>query len=508
MKQFFFILLLLVSAQLWAACPTDITPPDPVIVDSVSVDPITGNAMIGWQAGSPDIKFYYIRMFDVVTGDVTIDTVYANEPLSYIYNLSNADSEIELYAIGAQDSCGNDMNTVLDYHNTILLSSQIDLCSASANLSWNAYDDFNSGTNVQYKIFVSINSGAYSLAGTTNNLTFTYSGLTPGNTYDFFVRAIENNGAGPFSSSSNILNVTGNFLKNPLFLYNYSASVLDSAHNQVLFYTDTAADIKHYVLKRALATDMIFSSIATVSKSFGMNPLVEFNDYDVDAVNNSYVYKIEAIDVCNQSKITSNIGRTIQLTVTADDINSTNTLFWNLYEGWNGNVGAYDIYRKEGENLTFDYIATYPTNGDSIMIFTDDVYNLTSGNGEFCYKILAREGVTSHIDNLPLASSYSNEDCVVHQPIIYIPNAFNPGGYLNPEFKPSTILFDFANYSLQIYDRWGHPVFNTSDPNEAWNGNFNNNGAQAPIGAYVYVLKLNSLEGKEFVKRGTVTLIR
>jgi len=57
--------------------------------------------------------------------------------------------------------------------------------------------------------------------------------------------------------------------------------------------------------------------------------------------------------------------------------------------------------------------------------------------------------------------------------LIYIPNSFTPNqdGF-NDLFKPvidSRIASDL--YELSIYNRWGDLVFQTSDPNQAWNGN-------------------------------------
>jgi len=508
-KALFCILFCFISLHFLASCPTDSVAPQPIIVDSVSVDPISGDATIGWQQGvDTDIMWYYIFIVNPITGsNDLIDSVAANAPLTYTYSLSNASNESEQLAIGVKDSCENEMLTILDYHNTIFLTHQIDICSASAILRWNAYDDFHSGLNVEYQIYVSANGGAYAFAGTTTSLNYTYSGLSQGVNYQFYVKAVENNGVGPIASSSNIIPVTGDFLINPNFLYEYTATVIDSSHIQVLFYADTAADIKEYIIKRALAGNHVYTTIATVSDYQGMNPLVEFNDYEVDANNFSYFYQIYAVNQCNQTMIISNEGRTIQLFAQADPLNAINVLTWNRYEGWQGNVHRYEIYRSIDGNFNYEFLTTYSNSGDSIMTYTDNVYDLTDGTGEFCYKIKAIEGATVHVGNLPIANSTSNEDCVKHEPLIFIANAFNPGGEFNSTFKPSSILFDFTTYTFMIYDRWGKPVFETNNKDEAWNGKYFNTGLDLPIGAYVYVLKLKSTNGEEFIKRGTVSII-
>lgn len=468
-----------------------------------------GDVTISWQP-SPDagIVSYDIYTVNPITSanDSLTSAGAGSTTITIPYDTI---VKYQITELGVAANCGGTNSPIgNNYHNVIELTHTIDICAASATLNWNAYDDFNSGLNVAYEVYISINGGAYALVGNTTNLTYTYFGLNQGTNYQFYVEAIENNGTGPFTSTSNVIDVTGNFLINPNFLYEYTATVIDSSHNQVLFYVDTTADIREYVVKRALANDKIYTTIASVPDFKGMNPLVEFNDYEVDAQNFSYFYQIYAVDVCNQTKFISNEGRTIQLSVESDPINAINTLTWNQYEGWQGNVNRYEIYRSTDEGFNYEFLTTYSIPGDSIMTFVDNVYDLIEGTGTFCYKIKAIEGVTNHVDNLPIANSTSNEDCVKHEPLIYIANAFNPGGDNNPTFKPSAILFDFTSYLFVIYDRWGKPVFETSNKDEAWNGQYFNAGPDMPLGAYVYVLKLNSTNGEEFVKRGTVTIVR
>jgi gliding motility-associated-like protein len=188
-------------------------------------------------------------------------------------------------------------------------------------------------------------------------------------------------------------------------------------------------------------------------------------------------------------------------------LSSTNQLTWNYYEGWQGNVAEYQVYRQSKNEMSYNLIATVPASFNQ-STYVDNVTNEIQGTGEYCYKILAVEQTTAHIDNLPPATSYSNEFCVKHEPYIYIGNAFEPLSEFNATFKPSAILFDLTSYLFVIYDRWGQKVFETKDRDNGWNGQFNNAGNNLPMGAYVYVIQLKSNEGKEFQKRGTVTLIR
>jgi gliding motility-associated-like protein len=86
-----------------------------------------------------------------------------------------------------------------------------------------------------------------------------------------------------------------------------------------------------------------------------------------------------------------------------------------------------------------------------------------------------------------------------------IPNAFSPDGN-NPFLIPK--MDGAFEYSLQIYDRWGGMVFETTDPNINWNGLIGNDKEKAPDGVYVYIAKLSDGSNKTNTFTGTVTLTR
>lgn len=509
MKKSIFILFLLFSSLIgFSQCTTL------VVVDSVSVLP-NGDVIVAWQA-SPDVGIISYDIYMVNPLTASHDSLDTTNPATFFYIIPyDTILKYKFEKIFIVANCGLAGTTLIfinpatDYSSIDLmdLKKNIDNCNNLVVLNWTAYSEFNSGTTVQYKVFISVNGGGFNLAGTTNTLSYTYPSLSVGNNYQFYVRAIDNNGVGPASSSSEIVDVSGNFLKNPTFLYFFSSTVIDSSQMFVQFYVDTAADIKYYNIKRALTNDLVFSTINSVSDFQGMNPLISYYDESVDAKNNSYTYKVEAIDQCEKLKITSNISQTIQLNVEADISTSTNKLNWTYYDGWLGGVKEYLIYRQAKDEMSFSVIASIPA-ASTVNNYIDDVSTEQQGTGEFCYKILAIEQNTVHVGNLPMATSSSAEVCVKHEPFMYIANAFEPLSPFNPTFKPSAIFFDLTSYQFLIFDRWGQKVFETTNRDEGWNGQFNNSGNNLPMGAYVYFIKFKSTTDNEFQKRGTVTLIR
>jgi gliding motility-associated-like protein len=184
-------------------------------------------------------------------------------------------------------------------------------------------------------------------------------------------------------------------------------------------------------------------------------------------------------------------------------LDRTNSLQWNGYEGWNGPIIGYNIFRSV--DGTFDYLNTVaPTE----LTYLDNVEEIIVGEGNFCYYIEAIEGTDVPVGNPPatfMERSRSNEACAKQHPNVFMPNAFMPEG-INNVFKPVTRFVDTDSYLFQIYDRWGKRVFESTDPELGWNGNSGSN--QLPQGAYVYYVHFVSSNGQTYTKRGSVTLIR
>lgn len=91
--------------------------------------------------------------------------------------------------------------------------------------------------------------------------------------------------------------------------------------------------------------------------------------------------------------------------------------------------------------------------------------------------------------------------------LVFTPNAFSPDGDgINDVWFPRVFVWD--TYELVIYDRWGHPVFGSGDPNEGWNGAHHNTGKLCPIGVYAYDIHIVDEDDRDWYYNGTVHLIR
>ncbi len=91
--------------------------------------------------------------------------------------------------------------------------------------------------------------------------------------------------------------------------------------------------------------------------------------------------------------------------------------------------------------------------------------------------------------------------------LIYMPNAFSPNN--KDEEKNNTFgisLDNYAHFSMEIFDRWGHKLYQSDNPRETWNGKSGEVVCTPDI--YFYSIKLISVSGHSYLYRGTITLIR
>ncbi len=97
------------------------------------------------------------------------------------------------------------------------------------------------------------------------------------------------------------------------------------------------------------------------------------------------------------------------------------------------------------------------------------------------------------------------------EPIVqfFLPNAFTPNSDgKNEIYKPAGLREGVSFYTMGIWTRWGEKVFETTDPNDGWNGRKNNSGQELPVGVYMCVLQYRDARQRSFEIKEFVTLIR
>jgi len=90
---------------------------------------------------------------------------------------------------------------------------------------------------------------------------------------------------------------------------------------------------------------------------------------------------------------------------------------------------------------------------------------------------------------------------------IFLPNAFSPNGDgRNDEFRVNGTA-GIKLRQFEIFNRWGQKVWETYNSTDSWNGIYK--GEEQPVADYYYVFRYQcTTDGKEYIKKGNLTLIR
>lgn len=478
----------------------DMLPPDEPSINYVTVDTATGEVIINWDTTYAADTYGYILLQNINGSWVFIDTVYGKYNTTYTNLNSFANFQSENYGVAAFDSCfhgsppSSNTSPMGIAHRSVHLSPSVNVCSKEISLSWNSYVNWESGVN-RYELYVQKNGGVFSLLQSSIDTTYLHENLESLSDYCYVVKAVSNSGVESLSNKT-----CKNMYQPPLPSISYlqSASVTNENEVTIDLKTSLNGKVSAFNLYRS---DEEFINYELIDSQPPGATIVSFLDYDVSTNDQSYYYKVVVEDSCGNEADSTNIAKTILLTVNANSSIMTNLLQWSVYKEWDGNVKEYNIYRSVNGEYNSTAIATVPA---SQKYYEDQITNFvgTASDGEFCYYIEAVEQTNSYGVS---ARSLSNEYCVTQDPLVYVPNAFVIGG-VNPIWKPVINLVDYSKYSVKVFGRKGHLVFNSSDPYAGWDGTYK--GSPAMIGVYVYQIELEDGGGNPFVVSGHVTLVR
>lgn len=130
---------------------------------------------------------------------------------------------------------------------------------------------------------------------------------------------------------------------------------------------------------------------------------------------------------------------------------------------------------------------------------TDTAVRLTEGG---IYNITATDGFGCKKSFSVKADKQDCKNCTV-----LLPSAFTPNGDgINDVLKAYTNC-GVSSFNLQIYNRWGQRLFESSNLSQGWNGIYKE--VKVPLGAYIYVIRYKTLSstGNYKVSKGTVTVL-
>lgn len=103
-------------------------------------------------------------------------------------------------------------------------------------------------------------------------------------------------------------------------------------------------------------------------------------------------------------------------------------------------------------------------------------------------------------------SAFMNVKVYKSLPAIFVPSGFSPNndGH-NDILRPVAAGIQRIDY-FNIYNRWGQLVFTANADGKGWDGTVNGTPQQA--GTYVWMVKAVDYNGKPYMQKGTVTIVR
>jgi gliding motility-associated-like protein len=470
--------------------------PDKPLIRFVSVDTVSGETVIEWEASqSPSVRSYKIYTLDIATFPVTglyLDSVSA-ETLKYCYR--SAHHKPQIYTVTAVDQLGNESLLSGNYHKSVHLDIQYDSCSRTMLLEWNKYIGWKNNLT-GYRIYAKGETGSFEqlVRLDTNTLSFVHPDVEENRYYQYTIEAYDSQGQ---ISTSNVRKYFTYMPPPPEFINLNYVSVLDERTVEISFSADLTGEINDFLVSRASSSEGNYIPIQTLIDV--TEPTVQITD-NIVTRGEQYYYKVEALNSCFQPISASNPGNNIFVRGTAEGTEIK--LEWNPYQEFSTGLANYTVYRKNqyGE---YEVVQTVPPGSVS---FIEDirVSGTSEISGQVSYIIEAHEFGTN-----PLGisgTSRSNEVVVNVETRIWLPNAFTPDGDgLNDIFIP---VMDFIpkEYKMYIFDRTGKVLFHSTDPLRGWDGTLNGTG-KAREGVYVYHIEYLSYNGVRQVRTGNLTLV-
>lgn len=468
--------------------------PLPPHLKSVSVVPESSSSIINWTPSpSSGIDAYIIYFLDTRNGNTgfyAIDTIWNSDAVSYQDVRTQYRSFQYRVAAFRLPRCASELSNILS---TIFVTAELDTCNRKINIQWNQYEPPVPQTVLDYSVFMSVNGSNF------NEISRVPAGTSKFSLPDFIIDAeycfeVKANIDDQSFSLSNKACVTTKMQKPPDWINADYATIDEEKRISLSFTWDPESEITRFRLEKSNEPSLSYREIAQLS-SFSGNLMYNDREADIGIIN---YYRLMAINNCN---LPSTMSNTVSNIVLKSQISDDDIRFeWNSCREWLGEVADYKLFINTGSGY-IQYKVLSRSDTVTVLRYSDIMREITGK--EVCFYILSSETGNPYGIN---STSRSNEVCIETIEKVTVPNVFTPDGDLvNDLFRP-VLTFTPQSYHLIISDRKGRVVFETVNPDDSWDGTFNNNQTLQDV--YLWMLKVRTPSGKDISRTGTVTIFR
>ena len=474
-------------------------------LDIINVIDVDGTIELSWDDPDANSKTFAYVIYNATSGVNPLDTVEVSTLVSnaggyYSYTdpTANPINNPETYTIAVMDGCGNVGEFSDIFHSTVYLEIEATACDSTVTLSWTDYRGWDIDEIDNYAIY---NNNSLIKRITRNdpsaNLATTYEYTLPVGQTDICLEVEATKKDGTSKSRSNEACASLSLSESPEYLYLTNISINPAGEVELKWIVDAESDIFNIRINRGAS--MSTNPFQTLTDAF--QPEMSLTDSEARADEFSYFYDLSSIDACNLT-LTSQEGNTILLEGETK-LNLSNSLEWTPFELEYSTLQGYNIYRLDENGFPNLLTSVDP----DVTIFEDqDAGDPTSPTAnDFCYYVEAIYDL-----NLPTGlsesfTSNSNQVCIGQNSRIFTPNAFQPNG-VNNIFKPLILFPNYEDYQITVLNRWGTVVFQSSNPDDGWDGYYK--GELAPQGVYLFHIRMTSSANINIQRQGSVLLIR
>ncbi len=493
------------------------TTPDEPVLESVSVDPVTGYVTVTWTPRKTTVSpspvatdGYYVcwlqkqpsstnHIFAKITNPATlsytfdVDTMIARTP-----TMPDPRKTTVPFTVVAYHNAPYSASLRSDEDYNMQVTNKYDSCRAEIRLNWHPYRGWYPNRepfvlNYDYYVMrIPVGGGpAVEIKRLTDQDTsYIVSKVNENEQYTFYIEARQTGGS-LRSTSYKTEKYTAMPIP-PSFIQAEGTEYDSQGIAEITFLLDPASQTHGYAFLGSSKPDYSYVKLADLDNITGSQLVLN----DIQARGKTYYYKLMAWHVC-KDRYTAESNPATALWLYLKQEEQLNTLQWDSYKDW-GKPAKYEVRRQIGSNAE-EIIATL-TDSDGTT-YKDDLSGAKI-DGEICYRVTAVPESSGSADQYAV----SNSICIQPESDIYIPRAFTPNGDgSNDEYRP---FFSYPpkEYLFIIYDRNGAKVFQTESEGDAWDGQLKN-GKPANEGAYGYYIKFRTAKGRLVEKRGTLILV-